>query len=72
MVTQWLKVGKLNTLAHKKPSCIDKIMYNIKSTSLVLEYSIHWNKRPWAVKFQRPFFGSQAPMGAYLGGRLFQ
>ena len=47
---------------------IIQIIYKI--TNDIQEYRIHWNKGPWAVKFQRPFFGSQAPMGAYLGGRL--
>ena len=48
------------------------MLLNVIICYYMLLYRIHWNKRPWAFKFQRHFLGSQAPMGAYLGGHLIR
>ena len=35
-------------------------------------YRNHWLQRPWALKFQSPFFEVSAPMGALTSGRLIE
>ena len=61
---------------HKKSMVNAKTLIKSKqqiateTISIISTYRSHWNMLPWLVKFQRPLFGSQAPMGAYLGGCL--